>query len=966
MRQLISGALLVIIGSAASLAGFSDDRLRVARGFVDDGLLDLARGELLLLRHEFVGTPQAAEALYLLGVCARAKGDIGEAIDLFESYAQEAPESPVAADAMLFAGDGASEAGELERAIGLFGRLIDRYPLSPRVPDALIRRARARRARGDAPGAKADLRRIDLNYPNSIALPYARHDLAALALEEGNSQEALATFDRLFSATVPGALVPHSRREWARALLQQGRSSEALPLLEGQEDQASRRLRGEVLLALERPQEALLLLEEAASAAGPGSDAAYSAAWCRSLLSDHAGAAAAFQEVASAGGPLTADAWLAAAEAATRAGESASASSHYVQLVEGAFGPVYAARGLLGLALLEPGTNRALAFLDQAIGLSGVPAPELQVCHMARARIYLDQGENLKSSEDYGRAARLAEQLGDDASDAQYGQAVALLRGGDAGAAATLAPARDARNLLLRAEALLANGDLVGASGAYGHLSEFADATNEQHQEALFGLGWCALAGGQPGRALEAFDRLATLAPTSRRGQEALVRMSDAFVALGDDRGAEELAGLYLQHAPMGRFAVEAHLARSRALLQQGRLHESVLAARAARQSARGAGDAESKSLLLEAQARFDADNFSEAESLYIEAAARAEDEGLAEQALYRVGDSRFNRHDAVGAARAYALVLERFPSGTLAGQAVSGLLWAAAESAGQVDAEVEISRARLAAGEEGAAIALHAGLIFRDRDRPEDSRHELERVVNDYPDSPQASEALFVLGLDSDPESTHWSTLLKDYPSSPRAPLVRRTLAARALDAELPTEAIGLLAAAPGRPPLAPEGRLILGLARAKLGEHESARAEFEPLVSTLGPDSETRWRAQMALALLDAAAGSDSLSVFAGLEMVVRSAPPAVAVEAQYRIAEACFDDEDFGRALPEFLRIRYLYPEHARWVRMAELGAGACYEATGRKAEARAAYLQLIEERMDDVPGREAQERLKGLGS
>ncbi len=932
-----------------------------------DGLYELAIDEVDALIAADPGSAAAVEGVYLK---ARSLRELGKSPNAeFRRYIVLAPEGPHADECLYGIGVAAAAAGRDEAAVDTLTLLIEDHPESSFRPHALMRRARLTMA-GNPSGAMRDLSQVITDYPDDPLAAYARHDLAVLYLDSGDAQRALDTLQPLTDESLPEVLREPIREVRARANLRLGHYQAVVDQLSGSTTPTAQRLLGEAFLAQERYDEAIPSLRIAAAEDGSDSDAAYSLGWCLFQIGKSAEAEDVWARFADSEGPLKSAALLGAADAAREQGAK-ERCEHYCEEVRAEAEGDELARSLLCLGLIEEDTDSALALLEQAFATSGATGRTQESAKMAAGGILLRRGEAGAAAEAYRSAIQVARTHDLDSAEAEYGYALALLQAGRADEAAQIVTERASgrREALLAAEAHLAARNWSAAEADYRRILQLdAEQDADDRVEALFGIGWCRLSAEDAAGALEWFDRAAVAAPESKRGREALLRLGDAATLAGQDETAVELYGLYLQRDPQGEFAYDAQLGRAQALLRLGRRAEAAAAARAARQWAAGDGDAVAEAFLVEARSLFEGEEFAAAESLYLQAADAANAPALAEEAVYRLGDCRFNLHDNLGAANAYALTIRTFPSGKYLAQAVQGLYWAAGASHGKVDADSLMASLLADAGPAAGRIELQRALVYRDRGDTDEARSELGRIARDHAGTPEAADALYFVGsMEENPSNAAWRTLVREYPSHPNASRVRRALIEAALVEGNPKEAAEWAA------PLtddAAEDRLLKGLIQSELGDFESARSILTPLAavvdSAVSPeDRVTGWRARVALATVADAQG-DSAQAAGLLEEVVAQAPPAVAAEALYRQGEMAYHHGQIAAALRTFLKVRYLYPEIRRWCHLGELAAGSCYESQGDRDQARMLYQKLMEEEgVADAIREKAAARLRELG-
>jgi TolA-binding protein len=98
---------------------------------------------------------------------------------------------------------------------------------------------------------------------------------------------------------------------------------------------------------------------------------------------------------------------------------------------------------------------------------------------------------------------------------------------------------------------------------------------------------------------------------------------------------------------------------------------------------------------------------------------------------------------------------------------------------------------------------------------------------------------------------------------------------------------------------------------------------------------------------------------------EMLARPLAPERRCEVLHWLGETYLGMGEVSKALFQFLKIPYLYPEEELWAVTAELKAGTCYELMGKPEKARSIYEVVIKRRGEtDEWAQEAQRRLKNL--
>ena len=107
----------------------------------------------------------------------------------------------------------------------------------------------------------------------------------------------------------------------------------------------------------------------------------------------------------------------------------------------------------------------------------------------------------------------------------------------------------------------------------------------------------------------------------------------------------------------------------------------------------------------------------------------------------------------------------------------------------------------------------------------------------------------------------------------------------------------------------------------------------------------------------------GTDAINLH---KTVISRRTDELAAEAQYLIGWTYFMNSSYEQAAENLLRVRYLYPQYDRWVALATLKAGECFEALDNKNEAQRLYELVIEQHPDDEYNTAAQAGLTRISA
>jgi TolA-binding protein len=145
--------------------------------------------------------------------------------------------------------------------------------------------------------------------------------------------------------------------------------------------------------------------------------------------------------------------------------------------------------------------------------------------------------------------------------------------------------------------------------------------------------------------------------------------------------------------------------------------------------------------------------------------------------------------------------------------------------------------------------------------------------------------------------------------------------------------------------------------------GASDDAKAKFEFVISKFGPtveaDKSRIGLVRVALKEKDVAS-AQSLS-----QQVATSRTDEVGAEAQYLSGVTYAESGGWQNAITAFLRVRYVFPSHERWLAKANIGLGKAYEQMKDIPKAKEAYRQVLKVYSSGEDFEEASRRLKNLG-
>jgi len=144
-----------------------------------DGIVSSrAQDSGVVTANELTPAGQAENSAYKEAYDLFKNGEYANAIEQFESFLQNYPQSNLAPGAAYWIGNARYAQRDYQLAIDAQRRLIHKYPDSSKVPDAFLNIASSQQEMGDSKASKQTLENLLEKYPNSDAAKKARQRLA--------------------------------------------------------------------------------------------------------------------------------------------------------------------------------------------------------------------------------------------------------------------------------------------------------------------------------------------------------------------------------------------------------------------------------------------------------------------------------------------------------------------------------------------------------------------------------------------------------------------------------------------------------------------------------------------------------------------------------------------------------------------------------------------------------------------
>jgi TolA-binding protein len=345
----------------------------------------------------------------------------------------------------------------------------------------------------------------------------------------------------------------------------------------------------------------------------------------------------------------------------------------------------------------------------------------------------------------------------------------------------------------------------------------------------------------------------------------------------------------------------------------------------------------------------------------------------LAPRAYVAIGDAWRSLKNFRRAEEAYTRVLETFPTAPVVVDALNGLQHCLAQ-AGRYDEAtraVEKFLSRYPDHPFAERLLLGRAEFFFERKEFDKAANEYQAFIDRFPLSTFVPDALQGLGwsyrfLNRVGDATRaFSLLVEGHTQHPLAAEAMLELGRIHVDQAQYTEALTVLerveTSYPGTS-AAQEASYEKGIVYLETQAPEQAEQQFQRLLQQ-SADASLAARALLGLgrAKQQQQAYGEALNIFATVQA---QASGEAAAEAQYRIGETLFLQQQYAQALTALQRVKPASPTSKEWIARAFLKMGECYERLSNKAKARQAYQSVIKLHKQDEFGREAERKMKGL--
>lgn len=529
----------------------------------------------------------------------------------------------------------------------------------------------------------------------------------------------------------------------------------------------------------------------------------------------------------------------------------------------------------------------------------------------------------------------------------------------------------------VEAQYWLAESDYLGGdfkTALKHYLEVVKNPAHPRREESMYGIGWSHYRLSDFPRAIDAFERLILAYPSGKFSFDARLRLGDCYFQQKDYKKA---AGAY--RAVVRLFAKNE--GADYAVYQLGQTYyRSGDHEQATDQFAVLLKNYPSSGLADDAQfaigwVKFQRKDFLGSIRDFQSTIANYPASELIPRATYSIGDAYYNLRQYGPAEKAYREVLQKYPKSPVAADALTGIQYClvaqgkSKEAVGTIESYVKENPAAPNAQQ---LELKKAELLFSQKQFSE-AAAAYRAFAQQYKSSALRPQALFWLGK-SLQEADSLVAAASAYQEAADAAGASVDIRGNALlesariflnrkDYEQAYKVLADAENTLSTTEFAPEVGLTKGRVFLDNGALDDAKSAFEFVISKY-PTSVEADKARNALTRMAIAAkqfpSAQELS-----QGVATSRTDEVGAEAQYLSGFAFEQNGEWQQALTAYLRLRYVFPSHERWLAKAYLGLGHAYEELKDAAKARESYQQVVKMLQNGAEFDEATRRLTTLG-
>jgi TolA-binding protein len=515
-------------------------------------------------------------------------------------------------------------------------------------------------------------------------------------------------------------------------------------------------------------------------------------------------------------------------------------------------------------------------------------------------------------------------------------------------------------------------GDFRGALKQYQAIVNTAN--HPRREEGMYGIGWTYYKQGDYPKAIGAFEQLIVAYPSGKFSFDGRLRLGDCYFQQKDYKKAAGAYRTVIRLFPKNDGADYAMYQLGQTYFRSGD-HEQ-----ASDQFDAVIKTYPSSSLADDAQyahgwIKFQRKDYYAAIKDFQLTIANYPGSELAPRAFYSIGDAYYNLHLYPAAENSYRQVIQKFPKSPLTADALKGIqycLVAQGKSSEAVSAIESYVKENPSSPNTEQLEINKAELLFSQK-QFQAAAQAYRSFASKYPQSNLKAQALYWQGK-SLQEAGNDAEAAKAYSAAAEVPNSALNITGNALlesariylklknyeqSFRVLDEAEKRLAGSEFSSVVA----YVKGLVFFENGATDDARAKFEFVISKFATTVEAD---KSRIGLVRIALKDKNLSSAQTLsQQVATSRTDEIGAEAQYLSGITYASGNEWQNAITAFLRVRYVFPSHERWLAKANVGLGKAYEQMKDTPKAREAFQQVLKVYNSGEEFEEASAHLKNLG-
>lgn len=964
-----------------------------AHGLYKDGLFQLASEQFERFIQQYPRSIKLPDAFFLKAECLFQLEQFDAAVVGFSSFLQQYPSSNLADNAYFRLGDTNLKLKKTQEAISAYKTILEKYGESKLAGEAAYWIGEAHVKNEEYDSAIKYYTLSYENYPDNRLRDYALYSVAWTHQRKGDYARAAEWYRLLLKEFPQSTLAASSKvrigecyyyvKDYARAIeeLKSAKPTIDSPEQRGEADY----LLGESYYHLDQYDQARKQYEIFLASYRDhklGKEVTYALGWTLLKQKEYAAAAETFAKLSGGGDALAHSALYRKGVAEKLAGKRQEAMKTFIKVYADEAKGEYADNALYDVGLLlfeEKKPSEARGFFERVTG--EYPASDVF------ADAYQMAGECLLAESNY-EAARSAFEKALAHQQASFEVKVTssyqigwclykLNRFNDAAAqfskfvSAYAKHPRSAEATYWLAESEYRSGDFRAALKHYKAVAESPE--HERKEEGMYGVGWSYYKLNDFPNAIDAFERLVIAYPAGKSSFDARLRLGDCYFHQKDYKKAAGVYRTVVRLFPKNDGADYAYYQLAQTYFRSADHQQASQQFSAVIKAFPQSPLADDAQYAL-GWIQFQKKEYLAAIKEFQLVIANYPESEIAPRAYYSIGDAYYNLQQYAAAEKSYREVIRRYPKSNYLFDAMTGIQYCLTaqgkpqEALAIIDSYVQENP--------GSAIAeqlsLRKGDLLFGQKQYDAAAREYRSFLDRYPQTSQRATALYWLArsLSEFGKPLEAADVYEQAAGAKNAPgkIVSSSLleAAEIFRGQKKyDQAFAVLTKAEkelAKTESEPEVALLKGLVFYDNGAIDEAKGQFEFVISKF-PSTIQADRARVGLVKVHMRM-QDYGSAQALAQKVATSRIDEVGAEAQYLSGIAYAENKEWQNAATAFLRLRYVFPSHERWLAKSYLGLGQAYEELKNSQKAKEAYRNALKFQKEEEVVAEASRRLKSL--